>query len=34
VLLTLAVVIPFATWLTLEVLGWRHRRSGRHGTAT
>lgn len=34
VLLTLAVVIPFATWLTLEVLGWRHRRSGRQGTAT
>jgi hypothetical protein len=28
VLLTLAVVIPLATWVILEVLGWRRRRSG------
>jgi hypothetical protein len=28
VLLTLAVVIPFATWLAFEVLSWRSRRTG------
>jgi hypothetical protein len=27
VLLTLAGVIPLATWLVLEILGWRGRRS-------
>jgi hypothetical protein len=28
VLLTLAVVIPFATWLGFELLSWRNRRTG------
>lgn len=28
VLLTLAVVIPFATWLAFEILSWRSRRTG------
>ena len=28
VLLTLAVVIPFATWLGFELLSWRSRRTG------
>ena len=28
VLLTLAVVIPLATWLVLEFFGWRGRRAG------
>lgn len=28
VLLTLAIVIPLITWLVLEFLGWRGRRTG------
>ena len=27
VLFTLALAFPLATWLVLEVLGWRHRRA-------
>ncbi len=30
VLLTLSLVIPLATWLVLEMFGWRHRRLDRH----
>ncbi len=29
VLLTIALVLPFATWLGLEVLSWRSRRAGK-----
>jgi hypothetical protein len=31
VLLTLSVVLPLATWLALEMLGWRHRRHDKQG---
>jgi len=28
VLIALSIAIPLATWLVLELLGWRHRRFG------
>lgn len=31
VLIGLSIALPLATWLVLQMLGWRHRRLGQHG---
>ncbi|HXW82448.1 MAG TPA: hypothetical protein VEJ84_23320 [Acidimicrobiales bacterium] len=30
VLISLSIALPLATWLVLQMLGWRHRRVGQH----
>jgi hypothetical protein len=34
VLISLSIALPLATWLVLQMLGWRHRRLGQPGTGS